>query len=288
MKPWAAKAQCVETRFFYSHRQTGGDGSSRDQGGQSGEPKAFRVLFNLVTRKAGKKRDYVWGFFTSVGYFDNCGQGLKKDRILGLAPRIKYGSSLVSGYDKARVLKFATGIGRLDYSIKNRIKDLITGLNQGYTMSLELRGIGFKASILNGKGGKPFISRRALGVGTISWADLVSVCLKKKENPIGLVRSVGTGPQSESQMGSTLVMKLGLSHDVKYCSGQGVQKGIKLDIMDGTNGGTVGVFGISPWAVNQIAHEIHALKKPEPYKGKGIRYSGEKFYGLKKGRSSRG
>jgi large subunit ribosomal protein L6 len=41
---------------------------------------------------------------------------------------------------------------------------------------------------------------------------------------------------------------------------------------------TVSIFGVSSSKVNQIAAEISRFKKPEPYKGKGIRYEGEKFH----------
>jgi large subunit ribosomal protein L6 len=40
---------------------------------------------------------------------------------------------------------------------------------------------------------------------------------------------------------------------------------------------TITVSGISKQQVGQVAAEIRALKKPEPYKGKGIKYAGERI-----------
>ena len=41
---------------------------------------------------------------------------------------------------------------------------------------------------------------------------------------------------------------------------------------------TILLFGVSKFRVNQVAADIYRYKKPEPYKGKGIRYDGEKFF----------
>lgn len=62
-------------------------------------------------------------------------------------------------------------------------------------------------------------------------------------------------------------MALGFSHPVKYKAPEGVE--IKTDKM------TIIVSGIDKQMVGQVAAEIRALKKPEPYKGKGIKYVDE-------------
>lgn len=67
--------------------------------------------------------------------------------------------------------------------------------------------------------------------------------------------------------GQDLEMQLGFSHPVKYKTPQGVQ--ITVNKMEIT------VAGISKQAVGQTAAEIRSLKKPEPYKGKGIKYADE-------------
>lgn len=67
--------------------------------------------------------------------------------------------------------------------------------------------------------------------------------------------------------GQQIEMALGFSHPVKYTAPQGVE--LKTNKMEIT------VSGIDKQQVGQVAAEIRALKKPEPYKGKGIKYIDE-------------
>ena len=67
--------------------------------------------------------------------------------------------------------------------------------------------------------------------------------------------------------GHQIEMALGFSHPVKYSAREGIE--LKTDKMEIT------VSGIDKQKVGQTAAEIRALKKPEPYKGKGIKYSDE-------------
>lgn len=69
--------------------------------------------------------------------------------------------------------------------------------------------------------------------------------------------------------GNTLKMNLGFSHEVNYELPQGVNAEVQQN--------TITVSGISKQQVGQVAAEIRALKKPEPYKGKGIKYEGERI-----------
>lgn len=69
--------------------------------------------------------------------------------------------------------------------------------------------------------------------------------------------------------GSDLKFNLGFSHDVIYKLPQGVTAT--------TEQSTITVSGIDKQQVGQVAAEIRALKKPEPYKGKGIKYAGERI-----------
>lgn len=67
--------------------------------------------------------------------------------------------------------------------------------------------------------------------------------------------------------GQSIEMSLGFSHPVKYEAPAGVTLTVnKMEIV---------VSGIDKQAVGQVAAEIRALKKPEPYKGKGIKYADE-------------
>ncbi len=70
-----------------------------------------------------------------------------------------------------------------------------------------------------------------------------------------------------SGSGQNLEMSLGFSHPVKYTAPAGID--IKVEKMNIT------VSGIDKQKVGQTAAEIRAFKKPEPYKGKGIKYADE-------------
>jgi len=78
---------------------------------------------------------------------------------------------------------------------------------------------------------------------------------------------VGTGYRVKKQ-GSGIVLSLGFSHDIEYTQPEGIQ--IELE---GNN--KITIKGISKQKVGQAAAEIRSFKKPEPYKGKGIKYKGE-------------
>ena len=67
--------------------------------------------------------------------------------------------------------------------------------------------------------------------------------------------------------GQQIEMALGFSHPVKYTAPEGIQLA--------TNKMEITVSGIDKQKVGQVAAEIRALKKPEPYKGKGIKYVDE-------------
>lgn len=69
--------------------------------------------------------------------------------------------------------------------------------------------------------------------------------------------------------GTSLKMNLGFSHDVIYALPEGIQAKVEQN--------TITISGISKQLVGQVAAEIRALKKPEPYKGKGIQYVGERI-----------
>jgi large subunit ribosomal protein L6 len=77
----------------------------------------------------------------------------------------------------------------------------------------------------------------------------------------------GVGYRAQAQ-GKKLKLQLGFSHDVDL----DVPEGIDIKTPDQT---TVIVSGIDKQAVGQFAAEIRRWRKPEPYKGKGIKYQGE-------------
>jgi len=80
----------------------------------------------------------------------------------------------------------------------------------------------------------------------------------------------GVGYRATAQ-GKTLRLQLGYSHDVNV----EVPDGIEVKTPDNT---TVEVSGIDRQKVGQVAAEIRRWRKPEPYKGKGIKYRGEYIF----------
>ncbi len=70
-----------------------------------------------------------------------------------------------------------------------------------------------------------------------------------------------------SMEGNNLSLNLGFSHPVKVMPREGIKIAVEKN--------TIKISGIDKFLVGQMAAEIRALKKPEPYKGKGIRYQGE-------------
>lgn len=77
----------------------------------------------------------------------------------------------------------------------------------------------------------------------------------------------GVGYRAQMQ-GQVLKLNLGLSHDVDYIAPEGVTVSAPKQT-------EIVVEGIDQQAVGQVAAEIRKWRKPEPYKGKGIRYKGE-------------
>ncbi len=79
----------------------------------------------------------------------------------------------------------------------------------------------------------------------------------------------GVGYRAAKQ-GNKLVLTLGFSHPVEFEDSEDV----KIEVPDQN---TILVKGIDNQKVGQIAANIRAKKPPEPYKGKGIKYAGERI-----------
>jgi len=105
---------------------------------------------------------------------------------------------------------------------RTMIQNLVTGVTEGYSHTLEIHGVGFKAS------------------------------MKGKD---------------------TLTLAVGYSHDFNIKVPAGVE--VKVG---GAKQDQVTVSGIDKQAVGQLAAEIRASRKPEPYQGKGVRYQGEYIF----------
>jgi large subunit ribosomal protein L6 len=105
---------------------------------------------------------------------------------------------------------------------RTMVQNLITGVTEGYTHTLEIHGVGSKAN------------------------------MKTKDQ---------------------LTLSIGYSHDVVHAIPAGVE--VKVG---GAKQELVTVSGIDKQLVGQLAAEIRASRKPEPYQGKGVRYKGEHVF----------
>lgn len=96
----------------------------------------------------------------------------------------------------------------------------------------------------------------------------------------GFVRKLeilGVGYKAEVKS-KTLVMNLGYSHQVLYP----FPDGITIDVEQNTK---LSVKGVDKELVGQVASELRAMRPPDSYKGKGVRYAGERIR-LKAGKSA--
>lgn len=80
----------------------------------------------------------------------------------------------------------------------------------------------------------------------------------------------GVGYRAQAQ-GKSLKLQLGFSHDIDLA----VPEGLDVKTPDQT---TIEISGIDKQKVGQFAAEIREWRKPEPYKGKGVKYRGEYIF----------
>ena len=80
---------------------------------------------------------------------------------------------------------------------------------------------------------------------------------------------IGVGYRANAKGPGKLELALGYSHSITV----NAPDGITFDVPEPTK---IGVVGIDKQVVGQVAAEIRAHRKPEPYKGKGVRYVGER------------
>lgn len=79
---------------------------------------------------------------------------------------------------------------------------------------------------------------------------------------------IGVGYRAQMQ-GSKLTLALGFSHPIEYTAPEGVN-------IEAPNPTEIVVSGCDKQRVGQVAAEIRSFRPPEPYKGKGVRYSDER------------
>jgi large subunit ribosomal protein L6 len=80
---------------------------------------------------------------------------------------------------------------------------------------------------------------------------------------------VGVGYRATARGTNAVELALGFSHPVVVEAPDGVTFEVPVPTQ-------IGVIGIDKQAVGQVAANIRAIRKPEPYKGKGVRYAGER------------
>lgn len=176
----------------------------------------------------------------------------------------------------------------------SRIGNKPIKLPQGVTVSLV-------DGSLSVKGPKGELSRGvARGVGVSQAGDIVRVERESEDAQIranhGLMRALlanmvvgvskgfsrqleiqGVGFKAEVK-GKTLVLNLGFSHQIVYP----FPPGITVDVEQNTK---LAVKGIDRERVGQVASELRDLRPPDSYKGKGVRYQGERVR-LKAGKAA--
>ena len=79
---------------------------------------------------------------------------------------------------------------------------------------------------------------------------------------------IGVGYRAQAKGQSSLELQLGFSHPISVDA----PEGISFDVPEPTR---IIVSGIDKQIVGQVAADIRSYRKPEPYKGKGVRYLGE-------------
>lgn len=82
---------------------------------------------------------------------------------------------------------------------------------------------------------------------------------------------VGVGYRAEMKGKSILVLSLGFSHLIEYRLPPGIEIGVDAKLTHLT------VTGTDRQRVGQVAAELRALRPPDPYKNKGVRYTGERL-----------
>ena len=164
----------------------------------------------------------------------------------------KYPVELPAGVQVAIAAGVLTAKGRLG-ELKLPLTDLVEAKVEGNKVSVAPRTNETRARMMWGTT-RALIANMVQGVST------------------GYTKSLeitGTGYRA-AVAGSRLEMNLGFSHPVVYP----IPPGIKITCERPT---AIKVEGVDKRLVGQVASEIRAFRPPEPYKGKGVRYSGEKI-----------
>jgi large subunit ribosomal protein L6 len=138
---------------------------------------------------------------------------LKMVLVEDVLAKMDQGAIKVDPRDKSKYARSCWGMSR------TIISNMIKGVTEGYSKSLEINGVGYRAAV----------------------------------------------------QGKALQLNLGYSHDVAYP----IPDGIEIKTPKPTE---IVISGIDKQRVGQVAAEIRDYRGPEPYKGKGIKYSTERIF----------
>jgi large subunit ribosomal protein L6 len=108
---------------------------------------------------------------------------------------------------------------------------------------------------------------RNLAIAGTAWAILANLVTGVSEGFERKLELVGVGYRAQAQ-GNKLNLSLGFSHPIAY----EMPEGVSVETPSQTE---ILLKGASKQQVGQVAAEIRAFRPPEPYKGKGVRYSDE-------------
>ena len=154
--------------------------------------------------------------------------------------------------------KVEVAITPVEISVKGPLGTLTQRITHGVTVEKVENRIQFKAAGNSREANAMSGTLRALV------ANMVTGVTKGFEKRLTLV---GVGYRAQAQ-GDKLNLTLGFSHPVAHS----MPKGIKVETPTQTE---IVIKGMDRQVVGQVAAEVRAYRSPEPYKGKGVRYTGE-------------
>ena len=138
---------------------------------------------------------------------------LKLALVEHVLAKLDKGAIKIDPRDQTKLSRSCWGMSR------TMVANMIKGVTEGYTKSLEINGVGYRAAV----------------------------------------------------QGKSLQLNLGYSHDVNYP----IPVGIEIKTPKPTE---IVITGIDKQRVGQVAAEIRDFRGPEPYKGKGVKYTGEYIF----------
>src|SRR5213595_1428281 len=144
-------------------------------------------------------------------------------------------------------------------TVKGPKGSLVTPIVPGIGVKVENNVVSFTRSDNEGKSRATHGLMRALVANNVTG---VTQGFKKE------LDIVGVGYRAEVK-GKEVVFQLGYSHPVRFAIPQGIEIAVEAKT------GHITITGIDKQKVGQTAAEIRALREPDPYKGKGIKYSDE-------------